>query len=172
MAAGDPATARTSADELTSSPRPRYSGPRGERGRVRGRALLAEGDPDDAVTEIMRACAVAGGGAPYEVARDRVLLARALTSSSATTRPTSSSRRRVEFQSLGAAREGRRWLTCLRGGCRAGGRSDHHLQDFLFTDIVSSTNLAEAMGDEAWEHLLRWHDDAFGRCSSTTEARS
>jgi class 3 adenylate cyclase len=29
---------------------------------------------------------------------------------------------------------------------------------FVFTDIVSSTNLAEAMGDEAWEHLLRWHD--------------
>jgi len=25
---------------------------------------------------------------------------------------------------------------------------------------VGSTNLVEAMGDEAWEHLLRWHDDA------------
>ena len=30
---------------------------------------------------------------------------------------------------------------------------------FLFTDIVRSTNLAEALGDEAWERLLRWHDD-------------
>ena len=30
---------------------------------------------------------------------------------------------------------------------------------FLFTDIVGSTNLAEALGDEAWERLLRWHDD-------------
>jgi class 3 adenylate cyclase len=29
----------------------------------------------------------------------------------------------------------------------------------MFTDIVGSTNLAEALGDEAWERLLRWHDD-------------
>jgi class 3 adenylate cyclase len=31
---------------------------------------------------------------------------------------------------------------------------------FLFTDIVGSTSLAEALGDEAWEGLLRWHDEA------------
>ena len=30
---------------------------------------------------------------------------------------------------------------------------------FMFTDIVKSTNLVEAMGDEAWETLLRWHDE-------------
>jgi class 3 adenylate cyclase len=30
---------------------------------------------------------------------------------------------------------------------------------FLFTDIVGSTNLAEALGDEAWETLLSWHDE-------------
>lgn len=30
---------------------------------------------------------------------------------------------------------------------------------FMFTDIVKSTNLLEAMGDEAWESLLRWHDE-------------
>jgi adenylate cyclase len=29
----------------------------------------------------------------------------------------------------------------------------------MFTDIVASTNIAAAIGDEAWEHLLRWHDD-------------
>lgn len=31
---------------------------------------------------------------------------------------------------------------------------------FLFTDIVKSTNLLEAMGDEAWESVLRWHDES------------
>ncbi len=31
---------------------------------------------------------------------------------------------------------------------------------FMFTDIVKSTNLIEAMGDEAWEALLRWHNEA------------
>lgn len=29
---------------------------------------------------------------------------------------------------------------------------------FMFTDIASSTNLVEVLGDEAWDHLLRWHD--------------
>lgn len=29
----------------------------------------------------------------------------------------------------------------------------------MFTDIVGSTNLAEALGNEAWERVLRWHDD-------------
>jgi class 3 adenylate cyclase len=29
----------------------------------------------------------------------------------------------------------------------------------VFTDIVGSTSLAEALGDEDWEHLLRWHDE-------------
>jgi DNA-binding SARP family transcriptional activator/class 3 adenylate cyclase len=32
------------------------------------------------------------------------------------------------------------------------------LKTFMFTDIVSSTNLAEVLGDEGWDHLLRWHD--------------
>jgi len=30
---------------------------------------------------------------------------------------------------------------------------------FLFTDIVDSTALLEAIGDQAWVPLLRWHDD-------------
>jgi class 3 adenylate cyclase len=33
------------------------------------------------------------------------------------------------------------------------------LKTFMFTDIVKSTNLAEAMGDDAWLDLLRWHDE-------------
>jgi class 3 adenylate cyclase len=32
------------------------------------------------------------------------------------------------------------------------------MKTFMFTDIVKSTNLVEALGDEAWEALLRWHD--------------
>ena len=32
------------------------------------------------------------------------------------------------------------------------------LKTFMFTDIVGSTGLVEALGDEAWETLLRWHD--------------
>jgi class 3 adenylate cyclase len=32
------------------------------------------------------------------------------------------------------------------------------VKTFMFTDIVKSTNLLEVLGDEAWNHLLRWHD--------------
>jgi class 3 adenylate cyclase len=29
----------------------------------------------------------------------------------------------------------------------------------MFTDIVSSTSLVEAIGDDAWRDLVRWHDE-------------
>ena len=29
---------------------------------------------------------------------------------------------------------------------------------FVFTDIVGSTPLVEALGDDAWQELIRWHD--------------
>ena len=33
------------------------------------------------------------------------------------------------------------------------------MKTFMVTDIVKSTNLAEAIGDDAWTNLLRWHDE-------------
>lgn len=38
-------------------------------------------------------------------------------------------------------------------------RSSRLRRTFMFTDIVRSTNLVEALGDEAWDHLLHWHDE-------------
>jgi class 3 adenylate cyclase len=32
------------------------------------------------------------------------------------------------------------------------------MKTFMFTDIVGSTGLVEALGDDAWGDLLRWHD--------------
>jgi class 3 adenylate cyclase len=32
------------------------------------------------------------------------------------------------------------------------------VKTFMFTDIEKSTNLVAALGDEAWEGILRWHD--------------
>jgi class 3 adenylate cyclase len=34
----------------------------------------------------------------------------------------------------------------------------------MFTDICKSTNLVEAIGDEAWEDVLRWHDGMLRDC--------
>jgi class 3 adenylate cyclase len=44
----------------------------------------------------------------------------------------------------------------LRG--RAG-RERRVMKTFMFTDVVGSTALAEALGDDAWADLLRWHDE-------------
>jgi class 3 adenylate cyclase len=38
------------------------------------------------------------------------------------------------------------------------------VRTFMFTDIVGSTPLVEAIGDEAWHDLLHWHDEALRRC--------
>jgi class 3 adenylate cyclase len=35
---------------------------------------------------------------------------------------------------------------------------------FVFTDIVGSTTLLEAIGDNAWNDLRRWHDETLRRC--------
>jgi class 3 adenylate cyclase len=32
------------------------------------------------------------------------------------------------------------------------------VRTFVFTDVVSSTNLIEVIGDEAWQDLVGWHD--------------
>jgi class 3 adenylate cyclase len=61
---------------------------------------------------------------------------------------------------LQAAREEfRRMAAVLRAAAERQAAPTITYKTFIFTDIVASTNLAEAMGDEAWEHLLRWHDD-------------
>jgi class 3 adenylate cyclase len=39
------------------------------------------------------------------------------------------------------------------------GRARRVVRTFMFTDIEKSTNLVEALGDDAWETLLRWHDE-------------
>ena len=74
---------------------------------------------------------------------------------------------RAEFERLGAVRDLTAVEEVIRRGAARRAAPSTARKVFLFTDIVGSTTLAEAMGDEAWEHLLRWHDDAlralFGR---------
>ena len=67
---------------------------------------------------------------------------------------------RDEFHRLGAIRDEAAADDAMRAAAARGATPTIAHKTFMFTDIVASTNLAEAMGDEAWEHLLRWHDDA------------
>jgi class 3 adenylate cyclase len=43
-------------------------------------------------------------------------------------------------------------------------RGAREVRTFMFTDIVGSTALVEAIGDDAWHDLLHWHDEALRRC--------
>lgn len=45
------------------------------------------------------------------------------------------------------------------------------LKTFMFTDVVGSTNLVEALGDEAWDTLLRWHDATLRAVFTAHEGR-
>jgi class 3 adenylate cyclase len=99
-------------------------------------------------------------GAPYEVARTRAVLSRALrVLGDEDDAELERSAALDEFRRLGARvdvgvleREERDATDRLTGPTTA-------RMTFMFTDIVGSTNLAEAIGDGAWERVLRWHDD-------------
>jgi class 3 adenylate cyclase len=69
---------------------------------------------------------------------------------------------RSTFERLGAAPELARADAVL--AAIAGPSSSRQVRTFMFTDIVGSTALVEAIGDEAWHDLLRWHDEALRRC--------
>jgi class 3 adenylate cyclase len=66
------------------------------------------------------------------------------------------------FDRLGAAPDAkrtRRLLAALDDAKSAkAGAPARVTRTFMFTDIVGSTNLLGALGDEAWRNLVRWHD--------------
>lgn len=65
------------------------------------------------------------------------------------------------FESLGATIDLRRISELTAPGTAghgAPGRSRRATRTLMFTDIVGSTGLIDAVGDEAWGRLLRWHD--------------
>lgn len=100
---------------------------------------------------------------PYEVARTRMVLAavyRAQGDNAAATLELQSAR--STFERLGARRDERHASELLGEEVQAAGAADSLdavERTFLFTDIVSSTKLAAAVGDAAWKDLIRWHDE-------------
>ena len=162
IAAGDVVKARVAVDELAAIVHG-YPSPALEAGcrAALGRVLLAEGDGAGAAGELRTA--IKGWrdvGAPYEIARARSVLSRALRSTDDEDDADLELQAALdEFRRLGARIDvdgGERELRQVserRNGPQTARKT------FMFTDIVGSTNLAEALGDQAWERLLRWHDD-------------
>jgi class 3 adenylate cyclase len=126
-----------------------------------GLLMLARGEAPTALARLRRAVELWHQiGAPYETARAHTALGEALRADG------DEDAARLEFESakaaferLGALPDAKRvgrLLGEVQGiAARAGERVK---RTFMFTDIVGSTQLAEALGDDAWQELIRWHD--------------
>ena len=127
---------------------------------TRGRVLLAAGEAAQAVRELRRAQrAWEEINAPYEAAEVRVLLAGALASDGYD----EDARLHLQaafaaLEKLGALSAARAVRELLAEPPAMAGAAEQARATFMFTDIVESTNLVDAIGDEAWQDLLRWHD--------------
>ena len=63
------------------------------------------------------------------------------------------------LESLGATTEAAAMRAALGDAAPAGSApSTRVTRTFMFTDIVTSTDLIGLIGDESWQELLRWHD--------------
>jgi class 3 adenylate cyclase len=96
--------------------------------------------------------------APYEAAMARVSMGLAYRASGDEDGARSELRAAMPaLERLGATADARR-VGDLLGDERAQPAGRRVARTFLFSDIVRSTNLVEAIGDEAWEDLVGWHD--------------
>jgi class 3 adenylate cyclase len=162
VATGDLNLANAYADELEDIARA-YDTPalHAAAGSARGAVLLAEGDCGGALRTLRQSSRLwTEIDAPYESARTRVTLAEAYRADG----DEQSARLELEaakaaFQRLGALPDAQRVIAMLEEKpAPAVASTSRETKTFMFTDVCSSTNLVEVIGDEAWEHLLRWHD--------------
>jgi class 3 adenylate cyclase len=128
---------------------------------ARGAVQLAAGDASGAVGHLVRARRLwQTVGAPYEGAKARVLLAeahRALGDETASVQELEDAR--STFDRLRALPDLQRVEALLeRHGAAQAPTGERLVMTFMFTDMVSSTDLIEAIGDQAWVELISWHD--------------
>lgn len=117
-----------------------------------GRIKLAEADPEGAERCLRRAGAEWHEvGAPYETAQARMLLGIAFRRQRDEHAATAEFEAALStFERLGAKLDAARAQELL-------GRLQTR-RTFMFTDIVDSTRLLDALGDEKWKKLLARHD--------------
>jgi len=125
-----------------------------------GAILLAEGKAEGAAEQLREATKLWRSiDLPYQAAGSRVLLARAYEQlgviDSARLELTTA---RDSFEELGAMPDLRSAIETLNDLADGPIQGKRHTTALMFTDIVGSTSLIGAIGDDAWEHVLRWHD--------------
>jgi hypothetical protein len=161
LAAHDLADAREAADELAGIART-FDQPvlHAAAHQALGASLTYEEDAAAATAELRRAVRHwTDADAPFEAAQARRWLAVAYRSGGDEEAAALELRAaRTAFERLGATLEADRCEEMLRAG--VGGLAGRQVtRTFMFTDIVGSTELVRTMGDEAWEVVLRWHDE-------------
>ena len=163
LKAGNLEAARTAADELEAIAET-YDAPALHAAAhvARGAMLLATDDPKEAARTLRRAVTHwQDVGAPFEAARARALLAQAIRDQGDDETAALELRAaRSTFEKLGAVPD-RNAVDDLLAGLAASADlvSERGVNTFLFTDIVRSTDLVSAIGDEAWLDVVRWHDE-------------
>lgn len=159
LAANEVDEAREAAEELAGIAREYRSPAFGAWAAwARGVVALASGDTETAQRELRRTVQLFHVlETPYEAARTRLLLAEAFQrDGDVDAAELELDAALATFERLGAARDTRRARE-LRGRLPGTGTARTE-RAFLFTDICDSTPLVQAIGDEAWENLVAWHD--------------
>jgi class 3 adenylate cyclase len=165
LAAGDTETARQAVEELESIAKD-FDRALFRAGALtaRGELLLGEQKPADASPVLGQSWRLwQTTNLPYEAARARLRYAEALAAEG----DTGTARRdlvavRAAFERLGATIDLRKVDELLGEAAPAGRSTGPRIsKTFMFTDIVTSTDLIGLIGDEAWSELLRWHDREF-----------
>jgi class 3 adenylate cyclase len=129
-----------------------------------GLAALLRGDAAEAIQRFRDARRLWREiDAPYEAAISTVLLAEARSvAGEIEAAGLELEAARAAFERLGAIPDVARTDALLAGPETP--TASRQIRTFMFTDIVGSTALIEAIGDDAWHGLLRWHDEALRRC--------
>jgi class 3 adenylate cyclase len=162
LAAHDLETAGAAVAELESIAAD-YQQPLFEAGALtaRGELLLGEDRPSEASPILGRSWRLwQQTDLPYESAQARLHYAEAMTAEgdeAAAGRDLRAAR--SVFERLGARLDLARVDALLGEGAAPSARATQRLtKTFMFTDIVTSTDLVGLIGDDAWGELLQWHD--------------
>jgi class 3 adenylate cyclase len=164
LAAGDVPGARAAADELTAlAEKFRTPLTLASAASCSGLVALAQGQSGEAAAQFREALGLWQGlDAPYEVARTRLALAEAYRADGQPDLGAIEARTaRDAFEQLGATldlRHAEAVVASFGGAAPIGLATARVSRTFMFTDIVDSTRLAESMGDEAWDGVIRAHD--------------
>ncbi len=164
LSLGDIETARAAASELAEIAASHTSPPmRATADSAAAAVALVDGDLAAAEEAAKRACRLfRENDLAYEAARVSLLLGQIYNAQGdADAAQFDISSALSTFERMGALPDAERARTLLASVTPTSAPAQGHrvAKTFLFSDIVKSTNLLDAIGDEAWSDLLKWHDD-------------